>query len=554
VVIFAEDWYGNTKQSIGGNAENRQSIVFNGYIQEGTIQWNWQDGYVSFGVLSASGVMKEQEGFAVSVQSAVDPAASAATDENIPSGWVAVRNMTTKRAIYHYLKWHSTALFCNDFQDVGNERNIQYFDANRDSLFSAVNNLSTSALVGAFACDRQGKMWMMQELDSIENALSFTPPTNTVIFSIDNSNWMGDPILTERQVSRVSFLEIGGVAYYGPATGTFQAFMSSAPGSAPNYGGGVQRNQGLALTSQAELNTLSGNMFAQRNSRYPSITMNMVGNYRNLDIAPRQFVDLTLAATDTPRNVTFTDKLFSPFSVGWSYNGQTEILLPTTSLREVTEGFAGDSIIIPDVPPVEPEDGGSVDQPPLIVPPLPPAVIPPILAGVEYFAARYAATVLTAAVSSNVTLDYFRTNSTSLSASVGGQSIFDNGGQGEVWMVTMWVYARNDVPPFTAFTLDLEVYPCPGYTLDTGFDGTQIDVTSTLPPAPRSYMRLTSSPKSSVQYASKTICLPVYGTANFVSPLSALRATSSVDVVISASVCGIKLAENISTGSACKLT
>jgi hypothetical protein len=64
VIIHAEDWYTkDTKQSIGGNALNRSSIFFSGYIMNGTIQYNYQDGYVEFEVGSPTEIMKSMEGF-----------------------------------------------------------------------------------------------------------------------------------------------------------------------------------------------------------------------------------------------------------------------------------------------------------------------------------------------------------------------------------------------------------------------------------------------------------------------------------------------------------
>lgn len=42
VIIFADEWFGSTKQNIGGNSLGRQSIKFVGYIEEGTIRTNYQ--------------------------------------------------------------------------------------------------------------------------------------------------------------------------------------------------------------------------------------------------------------------------------------------------------------------------------------------------------------------------------------------------------------------------------------------------------------------------------------------------------------------------------
>jgi len=40
VVIFSDDYYGSTKQSIGRNSVNRSNIVFVGYVMDGSISYN----------------------------------------------------------------------------------------------------------------------------------------------------------------------------------------------------------------------------------------------------------------------------------------------------------------------------------------------------------------------------------------------------------------------------------------------------------------------------------------------------------------------------------
>ena len=53
---------------------NRPSIVFAGYIIDGTILYDWQEKSVDFEVGSPTEVMKNIEGFSVSVESKGTPA------------------------------------------------------------------------------------------------------------------------------------------------------------------------------------------------------------------------------------------------------------------------------------------------------------------------------------------------------------------------------------------------------------------------------------------------------------------------------------------------
>lgn len=367
VVIFKDDWYGATKQSVGGNASNRSSIHFWGYIQDGTIQYNYQDGFVEFEVMSPAHIMEISECFSCSVESKASP-----------SKWYELLNMTVGRAIYHYLAWQSSVLQCCDVsfpRMADDDRNIQYFDADRTSLYEAVNGVVSGALKGRIVCDRQGKLYIEKEFSVLDSPTTKLP----IAMDISKKDWIGQLTVTEQVFSPTAFIEMGGIAYSG-STGTFGAFLASAPGSAPRYQGSVERIQGLALNNQADLNTMVGHLLANMNARYPRIEMVMRGNLANLDIAPQELVRLTVLPEDTPRGITFTLKEFALRSVDWSWNAKDKLLVPRIGISEVTQGFAGTTITIPNVPPTEGDDGsggGSYTVPPVVVPPLPPPIYYP---------------------------------------------------------------------------------------------------------------------------------------------------------------------------------
>ncbi len=359
VVIFAEDWYGDTKQSIGSLNPNRQKIFFIGYVIAGTIRYNYRDSYVDFSIGSPTEIMKTAEGFSVSIQDSDDPANDAATNPDIPSGWVALLNMSVKKAIYHYLRWHSTVFYCCDFIYTGTDRLIQYFDADRTSIYDAINTVISSAIVGRISGDRQCRIY--SEID-----IYLEPGSYGIGFTLNNQDWMGDPVIEERPIPEISYLEMGGIHYDGS---TFEALMAAAPGTAPGYRGKIQRVQGLALTGQNQLNAITGLVYSQSNAKYPNVEMHIAGNYRNFDIAPQEQILLTLLPTDTIRGITFNQKAFFINSISWEYNAEDESLLPILSLEEVTSGTAADSIPIPDLPPIAGDDGGGFVIPPITIPP-----------------------------------------------------------------------------------------------------------------------------------------------------------------------------------------
>lgn len=352
VVIFAEDNYGGTLTSLGGNAINNSSIVFAGYILSDSIKFDYMDSTVEFNIGSVSEVLKVMEGFSVSCESV--PSASR---------WYELSEMTVQKAIYHYLRWHTTILNVADFQYTGDDRFVQYFDADRESLWDSVDNFVRNGLLGETVVDRQGKIW--SEIASYGLVAPFTSlPSNGI--TLDKQDWIGEPTITERRVSDTSFIELGGIAYYGVTSNTFSALLSTAPGNAPLYRGKSERQEGLILISQQQLNQVNGNYLAHRNSPFPEIALSLGGNYRNFDIAPQEQTLILVEPSDTIRNISLRNLRYRVSSMTWEYNSTKQTFRPDITLEQMVTGTIGQTLLIPLTPP---QDG--FDYPDLFLPPLP---------------------------------------------------------------------------------------------------------------------------------------------------------------------------------------
>lgn len=358
VVLYKESTYGNTVSNLGGNYPNASDIFYVGYIDRDSISYDYEHSEVSFDALSMTGLMKEMAGFSVSVESKANPAY-----------WYELLDMDGRRALYHYLRWHTTAMMISDFQFVGDDYKIQFFDSDRESMYDALNNYMRDTLVGNVVSDRQGKVWMEVE------AMAYTNPTGTFIPNMDitKRDWMGQPIIEERLSPDIAFMEYGGVAYSGTVTGTFAALIGSAPGTTPEFHGTIENHQGLAILGQSQLNSMVGNIYANKNSPYPTIGLEMAVNASNLDIAPQEVLGLHIAQSDTVRNVKI-DGLYIPDSMSWQYNSDLFTLLPRADFKQLVNGIVGETVIIP----ISPTDdsggrsfGGGFNVPPIQIPPFP---------------------------------------------------------------------------------------------------------------------------------------------------------------------------------------
>ncbi len=365
IVIFADDTYGDTVQSIGGNSAQREKIVFVGYILDGSIDYDYKTSTVSFDVGSPTEIMKLGEAFSVSVEDSNDPTADANNKGGDP--WFYLVGLTVKTALYHYYRWHSSVYTLMDIRYIGDDFSIQFFDADRTSLYDAGNTLLKSVVFGASVSDRQGALYFEIDASAIDDAEN---NLNASMF-VDSNDWMGSPSIVEQYTEEVSYLEAGGVINF-PGSGTFAAVLAAAPGETPAYRGKNMKLSGFALSSQAQLNTLVGNIWENMNADFPEVSLDLVGNYRNLDIAPQEIVTLTLKSEDTFRGLEWEQKAFTPRAMSWTYDSLKGLFLPTINLNEITQGNAGESIVIPVAPP----DGG-FEQPPIqLPPPVPPIPIP----------------------------------------------------------------------------------------------------------------------------------------------------------------------------------
>jgi len=372
VVVFADDWYGDTKTSIGGNQANRDNIVFTGYVQKGSVHYDYRDHYIDISVESPTGMMKVSEGHSVSVECAQKEPVKQYTENpgDYPSPWMIMPTMSVYKALWHYLNWHSTVLQCADFQFTATDQLIQYFDADRTSLFDAVDNAMRGILLGKVCSDMQGKLWAEQDV-----YLTITGSTNS--FVVNGMDWIGEPSIEEVFVKDTSFVEMGGTRFTG-VTGSSTPLLSGAPGATVGgYRGTPVNIQGLALSSQTHLNTLAGGLYSYNNRKYPRAEFNMAGNYRNLDIAPQSKYLITIPADKSPRGVEIQANFFVD-SIDWKYNSEFETFVSSVVFNQIpSSAISGETIIIPPYPPTD-GDGGGWKIPPWKIPPfvIPPIVIP----------------------------------------------------------------------------------------------------------------------------------------------------------------------------------
>lgn len=366
VIIFTESWEGGVFGKVGGNAEKRDEVLFTGYIEDGTVSLDPIANRLEFTAKSVTGIMETLAAFSDSYES-----------RNTANKWYKVYNMTVDKAIIQTLQWQSTILGICDFFPTKDLKNVEYMDFDRGDLFSATNGLLESTLGARMVADRQGSIYCGIDGNLVQTGSSRSFP---VVLDITRQDWAGKVDIDFRMRQQTSYIEMGGIEYSGPQTGTNFAFLSGAPGVAPHYAGDTQSISGLAISSQGQLNTLAGNALARANAEFPNVDLDMAGDYRLLDIAPIERVRMSLSPAENHRGIEWNNKGFFVSEVSYDFEPESQWLRNSATLEEETSGEPGDTIIIPTEAPYQDWKLPSwdIEFPPLIpLPGLLPVVIPP---------------------------------------------------------------------------------------------------------------------------------------------------------------------------------
>jgi len=332
-IIFADDWYGSTKESIGpddGTLADRENILLVGYIADGSISRDSETGETSFDIVSVTELLKNRENYPVPVELATS------ADE-----WYKLPSLTVDRAAHHYVTWHTNLKLITDVYQSGDTHTLKAQDFIAGDGYSTIDTFFWDRIFARFLCDRFGRIaWDIDQQ-------MLTAGSGTTLFTMTTQDWVDAVDVEEVTETPVSIVDLGGLSYSG---GLVTPYMSHAPGDVSGYVGTPEQMSSLAVSSQAELNTLAGRLYAYRNNRFPRITVPMAGNWRVFDIWPQEYVVID---TDVLRHDFSSDKAIVR-EVEFSYDAEVGALFTTISLELETDGPAGTTVEIPEEPPTPP--------------------------------------------------------------------------------------------------------------------------------------------------------------------------------------------------------
>lgn len=298
VIIHRKDWYGTTEGSVGYVADD-ENIEMIGWIDGETIEWMSEDksGSVSFSV----------KGPQFWLDRITMPTIGLKNKSAHPTNWKRFWGLSAKSAIWHLLMWRTTAPRMMDCFMVDNGyATLQLQSGGAKSIWEQMSNILDDFLLAKPCCDAYARLFMEVEQQCLSQAARSSIPT---VMTITTGDWSNKVDFTRREVNEIAEVDITGEVYDGVHALT--NVYALCPGRVFSHqGSSVFSRKSLVVDTQATLNTLAGAIYGWKNNPYPNWRFIFPSNLHLIDVAPHQYLSVTVNTADTPRGLTsFTKRL-----------------------------------------------------------------------------------------------------------------------------------------------------------------------------------------------------------------------------------------------------
>ncbi|HZM22066.1 MAG TPA: PKD domain-containing protein [Anaerolineales bacterium] len=341
VVLFAEDWFGGVKQSIGP-IEGRENIVVVGRIVGQSIRWDRETGMVHFTVQGFHHWLNKVKGFPIQIQPAT-----------VADSWSEMPLMTLDRIIWHLLYWHSTVIETMDFYPSNDVRYAAEGMSMASFIWSQLVDIAFSKIMASPGVDRFGRLFVEVDPQMVSEADRDWP----TVMALTDDDWVEGIDLQRVTVEDCSLIRL--TTQMVNDSGGAQTLYSLSPGHTPRRYGEPEMLDRILAASQAESNSLAGLVLGWRTNEFPDVPVIMGMNNRMFDLWPHQFASLEMTAEDNPREVSYDGNLI-PRRIALYFDGDIGYMHPELNFEGETFEQLSTNGDIPDV-----------DEDDLTFPPLP---------------------------------------------------------------------------------------------------------------------------------------------------------------------------------------
>lgn len=303
-ILFAEDHYGATTQSIGQVA-NRENIICWGYIAGESIDWDAEISSVEFSVQGPQYWLKQ-----IDVNPTVLSFAA-----STPATWGDMTALTVDRALWHILHWRSNASALLSITLTGDARYATKIESAEGTIWSQLENVAWERIFGRIGCDRYGRFFAVIDPQCVPEA----DRTWASVMTLTKKDWRDRVGIVRTKQRKLAKVYAAGFVVDG--SGISSTLYALSMGHIGAQHGGSETFDQLLAVDQAQFNELAGLYLAWKNNEL-TFDFTLAQNNRMVDLWPNQFLDVALAAGDTPRGIAYTGNLV-PRSIALQFDAET---------------------------------------------------------------------------------------------------------------------------------------------------------------------------------------------------------------------------------------
>lgn len=348
-ILHRRDWYGLTSSDEGsiGYVANDENIEMIGWIAGETIKWATED--------KASAVTFTVQGPQWWLNQMTMPTVGLKNSTTTPTNWKKFQGLTAKSATWHILMWRTTAPRMMDCFSIENGwAALQLQSGGAQTVWQQIANILNDFLIAKPCCDSYARMFMQIE----QNCLSTTDRSSIPsVMTVTTADWMNEIDFDRRVVNDIAAVDISGDVFTAP---TFTSLYALSPGRTfAARGGRIFTRSNLTVYDQAGLNALAAAIWGWQNNPYPNWRFQFPSNLHLIDLAPYQYLTISIASGNTPRAFTASNLRLIPREIRRRYqNGYVTCEVTIEAETSIGLGIIGDTPAeapgIPTTPPPVP--------------------------------------------------------------------------------------------------------------------------------------------------------------------------------------------------------
>jgi hypothetical protein len=257
-----------------------------------------------------------------------------------PAQWHEMQHLTLDRAAHYALRAYSNLLSLVNFYTSVEDDEAQTINLSKRSLWGQITEL-VRGYSGVAGCDTLGGIWLRKHhsyYSAMEQA-AFTP-----VITLSNADWTDAQglLLPEEKSTAVGVVEATGSLFSGGVT------VALASKAYADGGVGRATMPFQVVSSQDQLNALTGRHLAWLNNPRKSVTLRLLGNLDAVEPAWNEPIAITDAGENV-RGLALNDARFLLTRVTTEHSNEPgkPPKVVTWTLEAVTSGESGITLDVP---------------------------------------------------------------------------------------------------------------------------------------------------------------------------------------------------------------